>query len=539
MKLNTSMEMGAGAVLPYNCDQGRSVSLHKRADFEEGAAEENLNYLNVKSKKCESGTRQVEDVFNHVDAILESLSLVADDLDAGGHVERWDKEADLTLEKDSFDADDDVYEPAPEPSPYHDCEVDVLGLRILTINALFSPVHFNKSEGLRMQNLLDLIVTGKYDVVCFQELIEASFFDPDHQVRFNDFVSKMHRSGFCYYVTGPKPRLSRPDVLLDGGCAIFSKFPFVKTDLVHWDEQISWDSWASKGIVHAIVEVPPPREAVVEGATSSHSVRLHILTLHAQASHVGWLDQYGSDAYKRVRIGQMQQIAKTVKNRAADGDAVVVLGDFNFDARNCREREIHQAQFRGGTTGRAEAPVDLIVNTLGCYPATYGDVDEHGAPKEQYLTQKEAFKSMECLDHAYFWRSTKSPACGCCGQIVGNPWVQLEQLEVSEAGVPEMTHVSDHYGWSVHIDMEWQKGATCSCVQVQTPTMLRRPSEEVPETAFKYSPMTTYCAAAMSFLLWPVCSRIMMLSSLLQPFLVCKSKKMIADAAAVPAVKAE
>ena len=27
-------------------------------------------------------------------------------------------------------------------------------------------------------------------------------------------------------------------------------------------------------------------------------------------------------------------------------------------------------------------------------------------PQEKYLTQKEAFKSMECLDHAYFWLNT-------------------------------------------------------------------------------------------------------------------------------------
>lgn len=538
MMLNSSMEEGSGAINAHNCSQGRNDFHESTASME--SPEADLNEICFQSKDSNIG--KVEEVFSHVDAILASLSLVADDLDAGGHAERWDKEFDLNLEilesEGPCDCADDVSEPAPEPSPHNESEVEVAGVRILTINALFSPVPFNKCEGLRMEKLIDLIELGKYDVVCFQELLEAAFFDPEHQVRYNNFVTNMHRNGFCHYIMGPKPRLSRPDVLLDGGCAIFSRFPFAKTDLVPWEEQISWDSWASKGIVHAVIEVPPPSEVLAPGATSPHSVRLHIMTLHAQATHVGWLDQYGYDAYKRVRISQMQQIAKAVKTKAADGDAVVVLGDFNFDARNCREREIHQAQFSGCSTGRCEDPVDLIVNTLGCYPATYGDVDETGAPKEKFLTQQEALRSTECLDHVYFWPSRKPRSCSCCGEIVCNPTAILEPLEVSAASVPEMTHVSDHYGWSVHVNMEWQKSAKCSCL-LQAPTVFRRPSEEIPEKAFQWSPMSRYCAAAMSLVLWPFCSRIIALSGLLQPLLVCKTKKMIADTAAVPAVKAE
>lgn len=332
------------------------------------------------------------------------------------------------------------------------------GIRVLTLNTLFSPVPFNRAEALRMEGLLACIIEGKYDVVCFQEFIESCLLgiDPDgHKSRMRKFVQKMRSIGFEYHIQGPMPCLCDAGKL-DGGCVIFSKFRFVETSLVPWKRNISWDAWAHKGIVHALIEIPAPCQGL---NGEFHAAHLHIITLHAQAEHRGWQDIKGVEAYRDVRISQMRQLAEFVNEKSTDGNAVLVLGDFNFDARNILEREKHLAEWKE----QNQAHVDVIYDSFKCHPPTFGAVNDDGQPIETYLTQVQCQCQNECLDHVYFWPGTDSfPFCTCKGEVL-KPRCSPDHFTTSHCDQPLLTHVSDHLGWGVDVPVKWTVGETCTC----------------------------------------------------------------------------
>merc|ERR1719235_727090 len=111
--------------------------------------------------------------------------------------------------------------------------------------------------------------------------------------------------GFVHSISGPQPDSSF--VPLDGGIALFSKHPMAYSSTHRWRRQASWDTWASKGIVHALIDVMPADKLSEKDAVSIPPAKLHIITLHAQAAHLGWQDTAGVDLYRDVRIDQMRQ----------------------------------------------------------------------------------------------------------------------------------------------------------------------------------------------------------------------------------------
>merc|ERR1712008_142966 len=133
-------------------------------------------------------------------------------------------------------------------------------------------------------------------------------------------------------------------------------------------------------------------------------VRLHVFTLHAQASHAGWHDTAGANKYREVRLSQMQQLAAAIKSEAADGEPVLLLGDFNVDARNSSELRSLQAEFADHFTGRSCSPMDVVASTFnGKHPVTYGWRTDDGQLAEPFLTTSEAGDAPESLDHVYYW----------------------------------------------------------------------------------------------------------------------------------------
>lgn len=340
--------------------------------------------------------------------------------------------------------------------------------KCLTLNVLSSPVPCNRMEKERLDCLLRHIRDQNYDVVAFQELIKNPLLlDPRHVSRHNDFVRGLRAMGFSHVVSGPQPDSLL--VPLDGGIAIYSKHPIVRCSTHLWKRQASWDSLASKGIVHALIEItPPPPASTHEGFTNSKPARMHVMTLHAQATHRGWEDTAGEETYQEIRREQVQQLAEVIRKEAADGESVLVLGDFNFDARNASELRIHQAEL-ANSTGRSHPPLDVVASTFkGDHPATFAIRAETGEILEAFLTNSECPDDPECLDHVYYWPRelpNESEAAnntpGCCR--TSTPRCRLEMCEYDgpcNRSGKKPTQVSDHSGWSVEMEFSWPRMAS-------------------------------------------------------------------------------
>lgn len=355
----------------------------------------------------------------------------------------------------------------PEAAPF----LTKRRVKCLTLNVLASPVPFNRMERERLRCLLGQIERQQYDVVALQELLERNWCGVSLNRRYADFVDALRRLGYRHHVAGPAPRLGAP---LDGGTAIFSKHPIVSSSLHPWQKQVSWDSWASKGIVRALIDIPAPAEdSFGRGALPIQATpaRLHVVTLHAQASHAGWQNTAGEGRYRSTRLEQMRQLTEVLREEAADGEAVLAFGDFNFNARDLRELELHQAPLAEGT-GRSQPPLDVLAANFGEHPVTFGARDGAGRPLETFLTCKVLRTSGQCLDHVYYWPAEPGAAgyfqgpgpagfepFSSQGFVYGEPRCTLEVCPYNGPSSPtgrRPTQVSDHYGWSVEFDVAWQ-----------------------------------------------------------------------------------
>jgi len=198
--------------------------------------------------------------------------------------------------------------------------------------------------------------------------------------------------------------------------------------------------------------------------------------LHAQACHVGWHDTAGTHKYHDVRLGQMQHLAAVIKSEAADGEPVLLLGDFNVNARNSSELRSLQAEFADHLTGRSCFPMDVVATTFnGEHPATYGWKTDDGQLAEPFLTTKEANDIPESLDHVYYWPKECELDFNMIGTsafkdgnlvTISNVRCNLELFPYkgptnSRGKMP--AHVSDHCGWSVCMELTWSHSAkVCS-----------------------------------------------------------------------------
>lgn len=331
-------------------------------------------------------------------------------------------------------------------------------LKCLTLNVLASPVPFNRMEGERFTSLISHIEKAGYEVLAFQELIENCFDDrAGHAARYSSFLTALRELGFVHQVSGPPAHLLSP---LDGGIAIFSKHPMVDSSLHHWTTQVSWDAWAAKGVVHALIEVSPPL-STAGACTSVPASRLHVMSLHAQAEHTGWMNTRSSQTYRDVRLQQMKQFAEVVETVAQDGLPVLTLGDFNFDARDYDNLVLHQ-EVLGRVGNRHALPMDVVASFHdGNHPPTFGLRDDSGAPAETFLTCHSSATSEECLDHVYFWPGEHNHI----SEIV-RPVACERELCPYDGPCNEKdekpTQVSDHLGWSVELEFAWTSISTAS-----------------------------------------------------------------------------
>jgi len=159
-------------------------------------------------------------------------------------------------------------------------------------------------------------------------------------------------------------------------------------------------------------------------------------------------------------------MGRVIRSEAADGEPVLVMGDFNFDARNLSEVRRHRAELNK-ETGRSAVLVDIVASShSGDHPSTYAWTTQSNALAEPFLTTTE-HDGEQCLDHVYFWpKESMSAATG------DEPLIEQETFAVTvsqpTARVDDClyvgptnrygerpSHVSDHRGWSVEMDITW------------------------------------------------------------------------------------
>jgi endonuclease/exonuclease/phosphatase family metal-dependent hydrolase len=314
-----------------------------------------------------------------------------------------------------------------------------------------------------MKALLQHIVVGNYDVVCLQEFQERTCMfgvsDGEHQEAYQEFRENMKAMGFHDQMCGPPVS---GDATFDGGTCLFSRYPFTTSKMIQWEESMSWDACAAKGIVYARIEIPP------ENGCTGAAMPVNIITMHAQALHVGWMDFDGKQAYREVRLRQMRQVADFISSEA-NGEAVLALGDFNFDARNAKDLALHQQVLRD--CKHPSAPIDVISQTYGKHPSTFADVDENDEPIERFLTLEENKGSPKCLDHVYFWPAAISQTSQATWGAVKGLECMVDPMKIPDSfkslEALESTHISDHYG--VCVDIGIIDVSSCPTTPVSSP----------------------------------------------------------------------
>jgi endonuclease/exonuclease/phosphatase family metal-dependent hydrolase len=92
-----------------------------------------------------------------------------------------------------------------------------------------------------------------------------------------------------------------------------SKFPILKREFVPFSLMIGWDQLADTGAVYARVQTGP-------------GTHVHVAALQCQSL------SGGASLTRAVRFTQLRQIRTWLMRNAADGQPIVVIGDFNVNA---------------------------------------------------------------------------------------------------------------------------------------------------------------------------------------------------------------
>jgi endonuclease/exonuclease/phosphatase family metal-dependent hydrolase len=125
------------------------------------------------------------------------------------------------------------------------------------------------------------------------------------------FVSAMRKLGFVFIARCPSVSLFSV-ALTDGGTVLLSKFPILKREFISFSLMIGWDQLADTGAVYARIQT---------GA----GTHVHVVGVQCQSA------SGGVSLSRAVRFTQLRQIRSWLMRNAADGQPILVIGDFNVD----------------------------------------------------------------------------------------------------------------------------------------------------------------------------------------------------------------
>jgi len=269
-----------------------------------------------------------------------------------------------------------------------------LPVRLLSYNICVRPPGVSGSSGddLKDERLkLLLPELASFDIICFQELFDA------YSNRRSAMQAALKEYGLRHHVYLPKRILGIPPKFVDGGVSIFSRFPIVAWDYIHYRNVVyhTIDALVGKGVLYARIELPvywpadfprkwnrsafPSSTVQAKQVESQTNARyLHIFSTHMQA---GDRPGYEPEAYHaEIRFHQAEEMRDFIARKVADdAGPVLITGDFNINARISPEnphesrwyRELMQRFGSAPRQGAALQVVDLVsLAHSGMHPIT-------------------------------------------------------------------------------------------------------------------------------------------------------------------------
>jgi len=210
---------------------------------------------------------------------------------------------------------------------------------------------------------------------------------------------------------------------------IMSKYPIVHSEEIVFDRGSHSDSYVTKGVLYAKVQVG--------------SSYVHVFNTHLQASY-GYEFDFTSNPYTPIRQKQLKKLAAFVERVASDDHyPIMLMGDFNVNARVAPDDGTDSKEYTD-MLDFLRSPSYQVCDILrehndGKHPVTYGGNGVVHGEKAKVGGQR--------LDFIFELR--KSPT-------YSNIEYKFSEGKVVtfQASGEVFTHISDHYGQTVMMSME-------------------------------------------------------------------------------------
>ncbi|KAH0794671.1 Endonuclease/Exonuclease/phosphatase family protein [Histomonas meleagridis] len=194
-----------------------------------------------------------------------------------------------------------------------DKTIDINNLKIIQLNVSWIPnfLIFGKGNKLsgKDNQLLNRLV--KYDVVCLTEAF-AYIGSP-----LKKFVKSMRSFGFSYIVQSNSASFTGLEIF-DGGLIILSKYPILSNGNITYQLSTGVDLLFGKGAIYARVQM-------------GQGTHLHIILTNLQSTNVK-----NTLETTTVRTAQLREMIFFVKNKAMDGQPIIIVGNMNIDSRSTK-----------------------------------------------------------------------------------------------------------------------------------------------------------------------------------------------------------
>jgi len=256
-----------------------------------------------------------------------------------------------------------------------------------------------------------------YDVIALQEVWDPRYKSLEKYARLNN----MHVVGS----SAPSTMNYLSLRIFGGGLMIMSKYPIVDTQEIKFEKGSHSDKFVTKGVLYAKVKID--------------SSYVHIFNTHLQASYGHEFD-FGPNHYANTRKKQLKKMAEFVQRvTSKDHFPILLAGDFNVNARIAPDDGADSPEYTemlGLLHNESYKIIDILKeHNGGEHPETYaGNGVLHGE-KPKIGGQRLDF--ILHLERESLLKYTFSE-----GKVV-----------TFKAKDEVFTHISDHYGQSVHLEI--------------------------------------------------------------------------------------
>lgn len=262
-----------------------------------------------------------------------------------------------------------------------------------------------------------------YDVIALQEVWDPRYRSLEKYARLNN----LHVVGS----SAPSTLNYLSLRIFGGGLMIMSKYPIVDTQEIKFDKGSHSDKFVTKGVLYAKVKVD--------------SSYVHIFNTHLQASYGHEFD-FTPNHYASIRKKQLKKLAEFVQRvTSKDHYPILLVGDFNVNARSAVDDGSDSPEYTEMLEllhHESYKMVDILKeHNGGKHPETYAGNGVLHREKPKIGGQRLDFILQ--LERDSLLKYTFSE-----GKVV-----------TFKATDEVFTHISDHYGQSVIMEIHAEDGA--------------------------------------------------------------------------------